>query len=109
MEEKHKNSLFNFFMREHDLPLTGEEIEEIIKKVDGYDDLQIVKHVKVRLSWYRAINAVIMLILVLPIHLFVENKSFWLLLACYVWVLYNVMHVLIEWVVEYRKRIKKKI
>ena len=107
MEEKSKNKLFSFFVKEHDLPLTGDEIEEIIKKVGGYDDMQIVKHVKVRLSWYRAINAVILFMMVFPVHMFVNNDRYWILLIAYVFISYNVLHVLIEWIIEYRKRLKK--
>lgn len=107
MEEHDKNKLFKFFLNRHDLPLTQDEIDEIVAKISKYDDMHLVRIVIHRLNTYRIINVVLMTLLILPTHLIAIKALPWM---CYLFVLYNIIHVIVGyWKLRKRKKANKKL
>lgn len=90
MTEHDNNKLFDFFKDEHDLLLTGKEIDEIVKKITKKDDNHYQRAMQYKINMYRLINIVILFCL----NILLPEKGMtyvvWLFIA------YNVIHLFIN-------------
>lgn len=92
MTQKDKNKLFDYFKDQHDLLLTGNEIDEIINKIQNADNNHLTVLMQNKISLYRFINVVVFTLL----NLLLPNKA----ISVIVWLFigYNIVHIIINYI-----------